>query len=217
MLKINVNSELIRKFSEVIRGILSMIEKGEYEKALELIDGAFKDFFRLGSKFFNSLSEDNLLELARTNTIMDVDKCIIMAKLLMEEARVFEKLHGKSESFYLYAKSLYLYVEAYEYVEEETELDKYFSDIGTLIIKVSDYKLDADLQKQLVRYNMKKGAYDKADNILYDLLEDTGSTEESKAYAAEIYKALLSREDAELVKGNLTREEVTESLESISC
>jgi len=201
MLKINVNSELIRKFSEVIQGILSMIEKGEYEKALELIDGAFKDFFRLGSKFFNSLSEENLLELARTNSIMDVDKCIIMAKLLMEEARVFEKLHDKNGSFYLYAKSLYLYVEAYEYAEEETDLDTYFSDIETLIIKVSDYK----------------GAYDKADNILYDLLEETGFSEESKGYAAEIYKALLSREDAELVKGNLTREEVMESLESISC
>jgi hypothetical protein len=217
MLKINVNSELIKKFSEVIEGILSMIENGEYEKSLELIDGAFKDFFRLGSKFFNSLSEENLLELARTNTIMDVDKCIIMAKLLMEEAGVFEKLHGKSESFYLYAKSLYLYVEAYEYVEEETDLAKYFSDIDALIIKVSDYKLDAGLQKQLIRYNMKKGAYDKADNILFDLLEGTGSSEESKVYAAEIYKALLSREDAELIKGNLTREEVMESLESISC
>jgi len=217
MLKINVNSELIRKFSEVIQGILSMIEKGEYEKALELIDGAFKDFFRLGSKFFNSLSEENLLELARTNSIMDVDKCIIMAKLLMEEARVFEKLHDKNGSFYLYAKSLYLYVEAYEYAEEETDLDTYFSDIETLIIKVSDYKLDAGLQKQLIRYNLKKGAYDKADNILYDLLEETGFSEESKGYAAEIYKALLSREDAELVKGNLTREEVMESLESISC
>ena len=217
MLKINVNSELIKKFSEVIEGILSMIENGEYEKALELIDGAFKDFFRLGSKFFNSLSEENLLELARTNNIMDVDKCIIMSKLLMEEARVFEKLHGKSEGFYLYAKSLYLYAEAYEYAEEETELDKYFSDIDTLILKVSDYKLDTGLQKQMIRYNMKKGAYDQADNILYDLLQDTGSSEGSKRYAAEIYKALLSIEDAELVKGNLTREEVMESLESISC
>jgi len=217
MLKINVNSELIKKFSEVIEGIMSMIENGEYGKALELIDGAFKDFFRLGSKFFNSLSEESLLELARTNNIMDVDKCIIMSKLLMEEARVFEKLHGKSESFYLYAKSLYLYVEAYEYVEEETELDKYFSDIDTLILKVSDYKLDSGLQKQLIRYNMKKGAYDKADNILYDLLEETGFSENSKGYAAEIYKALLSREDSELVKGNLTREEVIESLESTSC
>lgn len=32
MLKINVNSELIRKFSEIIKKILNKIEAGEYEK-----------------------------------------------------------------------------------------------------------------------------------------------------------------------------------------
>lgn len=216
MLKVNVNSELIKKFSEVIHGILTMIENGEYEKALELIDGAFKDFFRLGSKFFNALTEENLLDMAKTSSIMDVDKCIIMAKLLLEEANVYEKLYGKNESFYLYTKSLYLYAEAYEYVEEESELDRYFADIDPLISKVDRYELDPKLQKQLIRYFVKKGAYDKADDALYNLMEDKGFEEEPKEYASEIYKALLSRTDAELEKGNMTREEILESLEALS-
>lgn len=216
MLKINVNSELIKKFSEVIHGILTMIGEGKYEKALELIDAAFRDFFRLGSKFFNALTEENLLDMAKTSSIMDVDKCIIMAKLLLEEANVYEKLYGKSESFHLYAKSLYLYAEAYEYVDEETELDRYFADIEPLIAKVDRYKLEPGLQKQLIRYYTKKGAYDKADNALYELLEDTGFSPDSREYASEIYKALLSRTDAELEKGNMSREELLESLESLS-
>lgn len=216
MLKINVNSELIKKFSEVLHGILTMIEDGEYEKALELIDGAFKDFFRLGSKFFNSFSEENLLDMAKTSSVLDADKCIIMAKLLMEESRVYEKLYGSGESLRLYSKSLYLYAEAYEYVDENTDLNIYFADIDTLIAKVSQYKLDSNLQKQIVGYYMKKGSYDKADNFLYDLLEDTGFSEGSREYASEIYKALLSRTDAELEKGNMTKEEVLESLKSVS-
>jgi hypothetical protein len=216
MLKVNVNSELIKKFSEVIHGILTMIDNGEYEKALELIDGAFKDFFRLGSKFFNALTEANLLDMAKTSSIMDVDKCIIMSKLLLEEANVYEKLYGKSESFYLYTKSLYLYAEAYEYVEEESDLDKYFADIDPLIAKVDIYRLDPDLQKQLIRYYIKKGAYDKADNALYNLMEDKGFTEDPKEYGLEIYKALLLRTDAELERGNMTRDEILESLEALS-
>jgi len=216
MLKVNVNSELIKKFSEVIHGILTMIDNEEYEKALELIDGAFKDFFRLGSKFFNALTEENLLDMAKTSSIMDVDKCIIMSKLLLEEANVYEKLYGKSESFYLYTKSLYLYAEAYEYVEEESDLDKYFKDIDPLIEKVDRYKLDPDLQKQLIRYYIKKGAYDKADNALYNLIEDKGFTQDPKEYGSEIYKALLLRTDAELERGNITREEILESLEALS-
>jgi hypothetical protein len=208
MLKVNVNSELIKKFSEVIQGILTMIDNGEYEKALELIDVAFRDFFRLGSKFFNALTEENLLDMAKTSSIMDVDKCIIMAKLLLEEANVYEKLYGKNESFYLYTKSLYLYAEAYEYVDEESELDKYFADIDPLIAKVDRYKLDPGLLKQLIRYFIKKGAY--------DLLEDNGFEEGLKQYASEIYKALLSKTDAELEKGNMTRDEILESLEALS-
>jgi hypothetical protein len=216
MLKVNVNSELIKKFSEVIQGILTMIDNGEYEKALELIDVAFRDFFRLGSKFFNALTEENLLDMAKTSSIMDVDKCIIMAKLLLEEANVYEKLYGKNESFYLYTKSLYLYAEAYEYVDEESELDKYFADIDPLIAKVDRYKLDPGLLKQLIRYFIKKGAYDKADDALYNLLEDNGFEEGLKQYASEIYKALLSKTDAELEKGNMTRDEILESLEALS-
>jgi hypothetical protein len=216
MLKVNFNSELIRKFSEVLQGILAMMEAGEYEKALELIDGAFKDFFRLGSKFFNSLSEENLLDMARTSSIMDVDKCIIMAKLLLEEANAYDKLYGKNESFRLYTKSLYLYLEAYEYVEEESDLDKYFADIDVLIAEVSGYRLEEGLLKQLVRYHVKEGAFDKADNLLYELLEYSGFSDSSREYAEEIYKALLSRTDAELEKGNLAREEVLESLEGLS-
>lgn len=216
MLKVNFNSELIRKFSEVLQGILAMMETGEYEKALELIDGAFKDFFRLGSKFFNSLSEENLLDMARTSSIMDVDKCIIMGKLLLEEANAYDKLYGKNESFRLYTKSLYLYLEAYEYVEEESDLDKYFSDIDVLIDVVSGYRLEEGLLKQLVRYHVKEGAFDMADNLLYELLEDSDFSDSSREYAEEIYKALLSRTDAELEKGNLAREEVLESLEGLS-
>jgi len=216
MLKVNFNSELIRKFSEVIEGILAMMEAGDYEKALELIDGAFKDFFRLGAKFFNSLSEENLLDMARTSSIMDVDKCIIMAKLLMEEAKAYEKLYGKGESFFLYAKSLYLYIEAYDYVEEETDLDKYFADIDILLAKVSGYRLEEGLLRQIVRYHVKDGAFDKADNVLYEMMEDTGFSDSSREYASGIYKALLSRTDAELERGNMTRGEVLESLDDLS-
>jgi hypothetical protein len=216
MLKVNFNSELIRKFSEVIQGILAMMEAGEYEKALELIDGAFKDFFRLGAKFFNSLSVENLLDMARTSSIMDVDKCIIMAKLLMEEAKAYEKLYGRNESFFLYTKSLYLYIEAYDYVEEETDLDKYFADIDVLLARVSGYRLEEGLLRQLARYHVKAGAFDKADNVLYELLDDTGFSGSSKDFAAEIYKALLSRTDAELEGGNMTRDEVLDSLGSLS-
>ncbi|MHC1720726.1 MAG: DUF6483 family protein [Clostridiaceae bacterium] len=216
MLKINVNSELIRKFSEVIEGILAMIEKKEYVKALNMIDNAFKEFFRLGENFFTSLSEENLLDMVKTNSILDADKCIIVSKLLMEDARVTELIYGKAEGFYLYGKSLYLYIEAFINVDGGTELDKYFKDIDLLMNKLSDYKLDMKLQKQIILYHVKNGRYAEAEDILYEMLEDKDYSDDLKAYAAELYKALLLKDDAELEKGNLPREEIINSLDSLS-
>jgi hypothetical protein len=101
-------------------------------------------------------------------------------------------------------------------VAEESDLDKYFADIDPLIAKVDIYRLDHDLKKTLIRYFIKKGAYDKADNALYNLMEDKGFTEDPKEYGSEIYKALLLRTDAELERGNMTRGEILESLEALS-
>jgi len=215
MLKINANSELIRKFSEIIEGIIKKIENGDYDKALSDIDGAFKDFFRLGSKFFNSLTEENLLDMVKTNNILDADKCIIMSKLLMEEGRALEKLYDANESFYLYQKSIFLYIEAYLNVDEEVELDKYFCDIELLISQVSEYKLSLKLQKQIIGYYFKKGKYDIAENVLYEILENTDCNAESLDYAINFYKTLLSKEDVELTNGNLPREEIIFSLDSL--
>lgn len=215
MLKINVNSELIRKFSEIIKRILKKIEAGEYEKALTDIDGAFKDFFRLGSKFFNALTEENLLDMVKTNNIMDIDKCIIMSKLLLEEGKALEKLYQDNESFFIYQKSLYLYIEAYINVEEEVELKEYFQDINILLSKVSEYKLSLKLHKQIINYYMKVKEYDIAENLIYEILEEEDYSSEALAYALDCYKALLAKEDQELIKGNLPREEILESSDSI--
>ena len=215
MLKINVNSELIRRFAEIIKKILKKIEAEEYEKALTDIDGAFKDFFRLGSKFFNALTEENLLDMVKTNNIMDIDKCIILAKLLFEEGRCLEKLHQDNESFFIYQKSLYLYIEAYIQAEEEVELEQYFQDIEILLSIVYDYKLTIKLQKQIVNYYFKAGKYDTAENLIYEILEEEAYNKDSLAYALNIYKELLNKEDSELNNGNLPREEIIESITNI--
>ncbi|MGE5627616.1 MAG: DUF6483 family protein [Solirubrobacterales bacterium] len=213
MLKINMNSELIKRFYKIIQDINDNINSENYKSALGSVEEAFKEFFRLDSKFFNSLSEDNLLDIIKTNNIMDLYKCIIMSKLLMEEGIIYEKLYGENKSFYLYQKSLYLYIEALLNFDEESEINQYKSDIKILIDKLSEYKLSYKLQKQIVSYCIKEGEYDNAENFVYEMLQD--SREDYKEYAISFYKELLSKDDDDLNKGRLPREEIIESLGSL--
>lgn len=213
MLKINMNSELIKRFYKIIKEINDNINAENYKSALESVEEAFKEFFRLDSKFFNSLSEENLLDMIKTNNIMDLYKCIIMSKLLMEEGVIYEKLQAENESFYLYQKSLYLYIEALLNLDEDEEIDKYKRDVTILIDKLSEYKLICKLQKQIVSYYLKEGEYANAENLVYELLEY--DQEVHKEYAISFYKGLLSKKDDDLNKGRLPREEIIESLGSL--
>lgn len=212
MLKINMNSELIKKFYKILEEINLNMENENYNEALQLIEKSFKEFFRLSSKFFYSLSEENLMDIIKTNNIIDIHKSIIMSKLIMIEGTIYEKLGKSSHSFYLYEKSLYLYLESSNDLDEESELLQFKPDILFLIEKTSEYKLSEKLQKKIIEYYLNEGEYDKGENVLYDLLEDHP---ELKDYGISFYNNLLLKEDYDLNKGRLPRDEILESLNSL--
>ena len=90
MLKRNLTAELVGKFNEALAKIQEYKNEGENEEALSVIDNTLKELFRLGSKFFNSFSDENLIDMVKTDGTINADKCIMMAKLLEEEAEIFE-------------------------------------------------------------------------------------------------------------------------------
>ena len=113
MLKRTITAELIKKFNEMLHKILDDIDNKDYEGALNLIDAAFKDIFRLSIKFFNSLSLENIMEMVKINGSIVTDKCIMMAKLLEEEGNILENQNKLDDAFYIHQKSLNLFLEAY--------------------------------------------------------------------------------------------------------
>lgn len=214
MLKMNMNSELIKKFYKIIKEIEVQIEAGNYVEAQALIDEAFKEFFRLGAKFFISLSEENLMDMIKTNNITDIHKCIIMSKLLMDEGKVNELLYGIEKSFYLYQKSLFMYIEAFLNIEGREEFIEFANDIQKLMGRLSEYKLSPKLQRKIIEYYLMETEYDKAENVLYELMDETFD-DEIREYAISFYKALLLKEDSDLNIGRLPREEILESLNNL--
>lgn len=212
MLKRNLTSELMSKFNEALNKIIEYRNLGKNEKALAVIDDTLKEIFRLGMKFFNSLSDDNLLDMIRTDGGINTDKCIMMAKLLEEESYILEAQGNLDDSFYIALKSLNLFLQAYEGNKENCDLQHHFSDIEFLIEKLSEYKLPFLIQHKIIDYYVEVTKYDKSEDAMYEILEESNFDKEAVAKGISLYELLLSKSDGDLEKGNLSREEIEESL-----
>lgn len=113
MLKRTITAELIKRFNELLIKILDSKKNKNYKEALDLIDNAFKDMFRLSLKFFNSFSVESLMDMVKVKGTINTEKCIIIAKLLEEEGNILEIQGELDYSFYINQKSLSLFLNAY--------------------------------------------------------------------------------------------------------
>ncbi|WPC41273.1 DUF6483 family protein [Clostridium sp. JS66] len=212
MLKRNLTSELVAKFKEFMDKILELRKEGKNQEALTTIDDTFKEIFRLSSKFFNSFSDENLLDMIKTDGTINADKCIMMAKLLEEEALIFEDENNLDEAFYMNLKSLNLFLEAYVNKNDDCDLQNYFSDIEPIIEKVSSYKIPISIQNKIMDYYLKINSYDKAEDVFYDILENNNFDKNIIEKGLNFYEALLLKGDKDLNENNLPREEINESI-----
>jgi hypothetical protein len=67
----------------------------------------------------------------------------------------------------------------------------------------------------LFRYYESAGKYSKAEDVLFEALEDSGGADWVAAGQA-FYERLAGKSDAELAAGNLPREELEESREELA-
>jgi tetratricopeptide (TPR) repeat protein len=212
MLKSSLTSELVKKFIEALEKILKYKKEGKNDEALSLINDTFKELFRLDSKFFNSFSDENLMDMIKTDGTINADKCIMMAELLKEEGEIYETQENFNEAFYLNLKSINLLLEAYINKDNNCDLQNYFSDIDLIIEKISDYKLPNVLESKIIEYYIIINKYDKAEDTLYVILENNNFSKDSVEKGIAFYEQLLSKDDETLEKGNLPREEIHDSL-----
>lgn len=217
MLKRNLVNELIKQFTLSLDEIDKFIGMELYDNALLVIDKSFKSIFRLSAKFINSLSDENILDLIRINNILDVERCIMAAKLLNEEANIYSRNGDENEGFYLHCKSLYLYLTASEHWNNTSELGIYLDEIEALYSKVKDYKLPHKIQENMMLYYEDKCCFDKAEDILYEMLNynDDENKDSIINFGMEFYERLLKKDALTLENGNLPKAEVFEGLENL--
>ncbi|WP_039657980.1 DUF6483 family protein [Clostridium tyrobutyricum] len=215
MLKRDITNELAENFINYLNKLEIEKNNNDYNKSLAIIDSAFKDIFKLGIKFFNSLSNENLIDMTSTNGKPSADKCIMMAKLFEEEAKILEFQNKLDDSFYINQKSLNIFLDTYNAENDTCTLKKFFSDIPDIIDRLIEYKLPTSLEIKIRDYYAMENKFDKADNVAYEILEESNYENQIVHETLNFYKKLLSQQDSLLTKGGITKSEIEESIRDL--
>lgn len=192
--------------------ILFNIEKKDYTEAENEIVSAAKTIIGLDLKMINILNIEDIMKLMKTSDLY-AGRCIVSAELMNEYGMVIKMKSNETESIDIFLKSLRLYLEAL-LAKEIPEPEKYYSKVDELIRKLKEVEFSNELNILLIDYYELSGQYSKAEDIIFQILENKNSDIKNKAVS--FYKKLHLKSDEELIAGNLSRDEVNESMEEIS-
>lgn len=203
---------MISILTQMIARILFLKNKMEFPKALQDIKTTSKTLLGVDGDLMRHLSPDQIMQLFGSDLTVAVPKSYVAAVLFKEEAEVRALMGEEEEPARLYLRSLTLLVDVYEWAKEPIEHD-HPKIIEEVLAKLHDFVLPVDLLEKLFRYRERIGQYDKAEDLLYDILD---MKPEFRTEGIRFYERLLEKKDEHLAEGGLPRDEVVEGLEKLT-
>ena len=205
---------LAERFGRYLAIILRLRKFDQREEALIYLDDLLLNTTGFTSRFLNSLSDEMLIQVHSPLGNLNIEAALWSALLLKAEGEIYEEMGQTNESYYRYLKSLHLFLAVLHH--ENITSDSQFSlAIIDVIKRLDDYELPQSIKSGLFTYYEHIGNYASAEDILFEQLEhapdDQGLIDRGQAF----YHRLSTKSDADLMAGNLSREEIEEGLAQI--
>lgn len=205
---------MIQQLSGFVSGMLLLRRSGKPAEAIHQIEDAYGRFTGLSATLVHAISEDDLVQLLRARGGIDPDRCWALAELMREEGLAYDELGNDAESAPRFLKSLRLYLEVLDVIEEMPGVLN-VEGLEDVAERVSDYELNPPTRRKLVDYFTDTGRLDQAENLVLWSVESEFATRETYANAVEFYERLLRMSVEEIETGGLSREEAAHGLESM--
>jgi tetratricopeptide (TPR) repeat protein len=210
-----INKDFILRLAEQLGRTLAILlrlrERNQHEEALIYIDDLFLKYLGLTSRLINSLSEEKLLQTLSPMGAVNIRACLWAAVLLQGEGDIYEAQENSTESYYRYRKALSLLLASLLHDPTVAEADLVIN-VEELLDKLEEYELPLAIKQQLFAYYEQQGNYAKAEDTLFDALEDNQHDATLITQGEAFYQRLLLKSSTDLAVGNLSLEEVHEGV-----
>lgn len=148
------NDYILRVAEDVDRTLAQIISRQDmrdYQGALSLIDEVCRQAVGTDSDFIHAISEETLLAMLTLLGVLDVQKTLLMAKLLKAEGDIYEEQGNPDAAYESYLISLNLLLEIV--LRDDHLHDLHVSpEVEDLLGKLDAYELPPNTRHLLLRY-----------------------------------------------------------------
>lgn len=207
---------MIIQFGQAWGQIFRLIRAKRHQEALEAINDTCGGILGLS---FGSIANSTETELLARLTFDELpiagrDKCIALASLLSQASEIYLGQNRLDESIDCDLKALYLMLTAVNQAPA-FEIPKYAPDIEKLVRTLAAYHLPIPTAILLMHYYEHRGAYAKAEDVLFALLDTAPHEQGVIAAGTAFYERLQMLDDTALCAGGLSHSEVAAGLQEL--
>jgi hypothetical protein len=204
---------MIEELRRVIEAIVSHREEGRWREVAGTVDEQFRRLVGAGAAEAVRLSETELTArlMGGEATHIVRDKMLFIIRLFKEagDAAVAQDRLGEGHDLLL--KGLDLLIGTY-WGEEPSEHADFAPPVEAFLGALADTSMPPRTKAMLMHHYEKAGAFAKAEDALFALLEAAPGNAEVVDWGITFYERLQRRSDAALEGGNLPRSELDAGL-----
>jgi hypothetical protein len=202
---------IAQEFGSVIAQVLYNRQSKDFTTAHKLIDEQSKQIFGMGIGFMRSVPDETLLSMLSSFDRLDTEKCWLLAILIKAEGDIYEDQGNTSESYYSYIRSLNLLLEVLLLGTNSSDRS-IAPELDGLLARLSNYDLPMRTKLLLFRYFDQIHDYAGAEDLLFEMLEESGPDEDMVTNGISFYQQLLKKSDAALSADHFSKEKAEAGL-----
>ena len=189
-----------------------LVEEKNYLDAIDTVTEAGKMITGLDFKMLEYVSDTELTNMIKSKDGLYKGKFLVLGELLSREGELYLLNKDTERSYNSYLKALSFYIDGFD-ENDSINVNDYIPKIDKTIESLSEYDLPLHIKGKLIRYYDITDRYSKADDVIFDSIKS--KNKEIYKQAVNFYSDLLEKSDEVIERGNLTREEIKDSLSEI--
>ena len=204
---------MIEEFMQVLARINSLKREQLWQEADNVIDDEFKRLVGCGAQALMQLSDTELLAKIIQGAPTQVlhQKAQPLTTLFKETGDVATAQNRIEEGRSCYLKGINLLLETLAH-SDPSDFPDFVPRVETFVIPLQDAPLPLTTQARLMQHYEQVGAFGKAEDVLFAMLESEPNEPGLLNFGISFYQRTARQSDASLSDGNLPRAEVDAGL-----
>jgi len=203
--------KMIQQFTSAIARVMGLKAEDKIEESQEVLTDTLKDFTGLNQDVLEALPYEILIHKVSGGRQTNTAKGLVLAELLNQQADIYEIKGEISEARNVYSKSLNIVINVI-LNGDNSVMEQNQDKVNVLIDKIGRFDVSKESKLLLFQYYDLTKSYAKAEDVLFQLMDNTEANNDLLAKGIAFYERLINKDQTELERGNLPIDEVLEGL-----